>query len=158
MERTLGEVISQLYNLSLSINVPSNTRGLGRIEPSQRRFPYGYPSIRCLYIVEPQGLWQDIYMCWERMLVSWRRRKWVDTSGMSQPEWRVILYVKRLIEALRNLMKSILVDDDQAVDNVLEIFKQACAEAIAPVTDYYMIHKVRLYTAFIVDSTLSSAS
>jgi hypothetical protein len=81
-----------------------------------------------------------------------------DTSGMSQPEWRVVLYVKRLIEALRKLMKSTLVDDDQAVDNALEIFKQACAEAIAQVTDYYMIHKVRLYAALIVDPTLSSVS
>jgi hypothetical protein len=81
-----------------------------------------------------------------------------DTCGMSQPEWRVILYVKRLIEALRKLMKSTLVDDDQAVDNALEIIKQACAEAIAQVTDYYMIHKVRLYAALIVDPTFSSAS
>jgi hypothetical protein len=39
--------------------------------------------------------------------------KWVDTSGMSQPEWRIILHVKGLIEALRNLMKSTLVDDDK---------------------------------------------
>ena len=92
------------------------------------------------------------------ILVSWRRRKMGDTCGMSQPEWRVILYVKRLIEALRKLMKSTLVDDDQAVDNALEIFKQACAEAIAQVTDYYMIHKARLYAALIVDPTLSSAS
>jgi hypothetical protein len=72
---------------------------------------------------------------------------------MSQPEWRIILQVKRIIEALRNLMKSTLVDDDQAVDNALEIFRQACAEAIAQVTDYHMIHIVRLYAAFIVDST-----
>jgi hypothetical protein len=77
---------------------------------------------------------------------------------MSQPQWRVILYVKRLIEALRNLMNSTPVDDDQAVDNILEIFRQACAEAFAKVTDYCMIHKLRLYAAFIVDSTLSSAS
>ena len=81
--------------------------------------------------------------------------KLVDPSGMSQPQWRVILYVNRLIEALRNLMKSTLVDDDQDqdVDNVVEIFRQACAEAFAQITDYCMIHKLRLYAAFIVDST-----
>ncbi|CAO3686969.1 unnamed protein product [Umbelopsis vinacea] len=77
---------------------------------------------------------------------------------MSQPQWRVILYVKGLIEALQNLMKSTPVDDDQAVDNILEIFWQACAEAFAKVTDYCMIHKLRLYPAFTVDSTFSSAS
>ena len=57
-------------------------------------------------------------------------------------------------------MKSTLVDDDQDqdVDNVVEIFRQACAEAFAQITDYCMIHKLRLYPAFTVDSTFSSAS
>jgi ABC-type arginine/histidine transport system permease subunit len=62
------------------------------------------------------------------------------------------------MQALRNLMKSTPVDNDQAVDNIMEIFRQACAESFAKVTDYCMIHKLHLYAAFIVYSTLSSAS
>ena len=80
--------------------------------------------------------------------ISWYKRH--ESTAMTRYSIRQTTYW-----SAAESYESTLVDDDQDqdVDNVVEVFRQACAEAFAQITDYCMIHKLRLYAAFIVDST-----
>jgi hypothetical protein len=59
---------------------------------------------------------------------------WEESCGMSKMDWTVARYATMLLEGLRQLMKAVLVDDDRGSDNVLEIFRKACAKAVAEQT------------------------
>ncbi|KAI8582610.1 hypothetical protein K450DRAFT_268972 [Umbelopsis ramanniana AG] len=84
--------------------------------------------------------------------------RWDETCGMPKADWAVAKYAKILLHGLRKLMKSVLVEEDTAFENVLELFRFNCAEAIAQHTPSSALAWIRLYASCILECTLSSGS
>ncbi|KAI9290370.1 hypothetical protein BC943DRAFT_313845 [Umbelopsis sp. AD052] len=84
--------------------------------------------------------------------------RWNESCGMPKADWSVAKYAKILLHGLRKLMKSVLVEEDTAFENVLDFFRICCAEAIAQHTPASALARIRLYACCILECTLSSGS
>ncbi|KAH8547490.1 hypothetical protein BGW37DRAFT_233631 [Umbelopsis sp. PMI_123] len=84
--------------------------------------------------------------------------EWHELSGLTVREWQLTKYAKLVLQGLRRLMESVLVDNRGGFDDVLEIFRQLCAEAIAQHGYIQAVAKIRLYAACVLECTLSSGS
>lgn len=84
---------------------------------------------------------------------------WNESYGKTRLEWIIMKYAKGILPPLRKLMKSLLVEEeDTALENVLELFIQSCAEVIADDIYETAMQKVRLYAACILECTISSGT
>jgi hypothetical protein len=127
---------------------------------------YLYVYIReGLELLDKILLGEDIYGLWTTCCESHFRyyprfndnEVWDESCG-TESEWNLTRYAKLLLHGLRKLMQTVLVEDGAALENVLELFRVSCAEAIAQFERSVARDKVRLYAACILECTLSSGS
>jgi hypothetical protein len=81
-----------------------------------------------------------------------------ESYGMTFREWQVTKYVKLVLQGLRALMESVLVDDYDQFEDVLGTFGHLCAEAVAQHGYIQAVEMIRLYASCFLECTLSSGS
>ncbi|KAG2186520.1 hypothetical protein INT44_002742 [Umbelopsis vinacea] len=79
-----------------------------------------------------------------------------ESCRMKKEECSVTSYAKEMTCRLRMLMRSLLVEEGAALENLLELFQYSCAEAIA--THCHASYRISQYAAFILESILSSGT